>query len=548
MRKASDRRSKFLIIVLFVLCGAMEVVNSRMSAMGIATVPVFGLEITASGIKGIIQAAVSLLSVLMVCIEYKMGRLLACIGQVIATINMITVILRMKEWGILPGLIFTLVTIVSVLIIANQFEKLEKASVTDDVTMLMNRPGFMEETAHRIDRKNLGYVAFVQIKDFRSINDNLGHAYGDLALKIIADRIKAVVGDSGTVCRLDGTEFAIAFSPIDGVKEICYEVIRSIGQKITLEHNDTSVNWYLGAFIGVATYGSDSEDVDVLMKYADIAMYTAAYENKERVCFFNIDIEHDALRREEIQRITQDSLENDYFYLVYQPQFVTDNHELRGFETLLRCKLPDGTFIPPADFIEAAEMSELIVDIDDYVLRRAMTEFKDVVMNSPKHFMLSINVSAKSMASVGFSERIKAIISETGFPAERLEIEITEYSFAHSHEQTFLNVIDLRDIGVKVALDDFGTGYTSLAQLLKLPITLVKIDKSLIDGVEQSRVNRDFVDSVIYMGHLMGCEVIAEGVENEAQLNLLREHKCDYIQGYVWSRPLDYPIAIELTR
>ncbi len=275
-------------------------------------------------------------------------------------------------------------------------------------------------------------------------------------------------------------------------------------------------------------------------------MYNAVYDNKERVCFFDINIENDALRREEIQRITKDSLENDYFYLVYQPQFVAENHTLRGYETLLRCKLPDGTFIPPSEFIPAAEMSELIIDIDDYVLRRAMNEFVDVVKRSSKKFTLSINVSAKSMASAGFADKLKGIIEQTGFPADQLEIEITEYSFSESEEKTFANINALRDMGIQIALDDFGTGYTSLSQLLKLPITLLKIDKSLIDDIEQSRLDRDFVDSVIYMGHLMGCEVISEGVESEGQLKMLRAHNCDYIQGYVWSKPLEYADAVAL--
>lgn len=548
MKKAKDRKWIFLIWVLFFICGGLEVFNNRMSAMGIATVRVGDVDIVASSIKGIIQSLVSVLSIGMVCIHYKTGRMLACIGQTMALISMTLAIVRLREFAILPGIVFAVVTIISVLIIASQLAKLEKASITDDITGLRNRQGFMDETAYRIEKKILGYVAFVQLKDFRNINDNLGHAYGDTALKIIAQRIQEVVGEDGTVCRLDGTEFAIAFSPNIDVKKICYDVINSIGQKITLVHNDTEVNWYLNAYVGVAMYGADSEDVNVLMKYADIAMYNAVFDNKERVCAFNIEIENEALHREEIQRITKDSLENDYFYLVYQPQFVTENHDLRGFETLLRCKLPDGTFIPPSDFIPAAEMSELIVDIDDYVLNRAMNEFVDVMRKSPKEFTLSINVSAKSMASVGFADRLKEMVAKVGFPAQQLEIEITEYSFSESHEQTLMNINALREVGIQIALDDFGTGYTSLSQLLKLPITLLKIDKTLIDDIEQSRVDRDFVDSVIYMGHLMGCDVISEGVESEGQLKMLRAHNCDFIQGYIWSKPLEYAAAVELTK
>lgn len=548
MKKIAEQRKILFICILFVLTGALSASNARMGAMQLKSVDLFGREIGVSSVQGVLQALISLMCIVMVCLEYKLGRLMACIGLGISMGAMLLNIIVRHQLSILPGLIFSMVTVLSLLIIASQIERMEKASITDDITGLKNRHGFMKDATSRIARKNLGYLAFVQLKDFRNINDNLGHSYGDKALKIVADRIVEAVGNNGTVCRLDGTEYAVSLSAGVDVESICNSIVESANKRITLEQNDAEVNFYVNTYVGVATYGTDSADIDQLMKYADIAMYDAMHDTKKRVCFFTRELEGEALRRDEIQRITKDSLENDYFYLVYQPQYVTENHELRGFETLLRCKLPDGTIIAPSEFIPIAEKSELIVDIDEYVMRRAMHEFADVVMRSPKHFMISVNVSAKSMSGVGFAEKVRKILEETGFPAERLEIEITEYSFAKSHEQTFLNVIDLRDMGIKVALDDFGTGYTSLSQLLKLPITLVKIDKTLIDDIVDSRVNRDFVDSVIYMGHLIGCEVISEGVESESQLNVLRDHKCDYIQGFVWSKPVAYKAAVEMTK
>ena len=250
----------------------------------------------------------------------------------------------------------------------------------------------------------------------------------------------------------------------------------------------------------------------------------------------------------EAEKLILESIKNDYFYLVYQPQYEISNKKLRGFETLIRCKKPDGTIVSPGFYIPVAERSNLILEIDDYVLKRAMTEFKPILDQLTKKVTISVNVSAKNISKENFAEKIEKLISETEFPSECLEIEITEYSLAESMENTIRNIKQLRAMGVQIALDDFGTGYTSIAQLMNLPINLLKIDKSLIDDIEENQRNRDLVDSVIYMGHIMNCEVISEGVETENQLKLLNEHNCDFVQGYVWGKPMAYDDAIVLSK
>ena len=184
--------------------------------------------------------------------------------------------------------------------------------------------------------------------------------------------------------------------------------------------------------------------------------------------------------------------------------------------------------------------------IDDFVLHTAIKEFKPVVENLDNDIIISINISAKTMGSKDFISRLSKIIEETHFPTENLELEITEYSFAESMETTITIIKALHEMGIKIALDDFGTGYTSIKQLMTLPINILKVDKSLIDDLESSQSMRDVVDSVIYMGHVMNCEVISEGVEKESQLEILREHKCDFIQGFVWGKPVDFEEAKKL--
>ena len=210
-------------------------------------------------------------------------------------------------------------------------------------------------------------------------------------------------------------------------------------------------------------------------------------------------------------------------------------------------KLPDGTVVSPGEFIPVAEKGEQIIRIDDYVLHRAMTEFKSIVINNNPDLILSVNVSAKNIGTLDFPDRIRGILDKTGFPAHNLEIEITEYCMVQSIKITVENIRRLRAMNIQVALDDFGTGYTSLNYLSQMPVNLLKIDKSLIDDIERSQKKCEFVNAIISMGHLMGCEVISEGVENTMQLSKLDDNNCDYVQGFVWGKPLPYEAAKALS-
>ena len=232
-----------------------------------------------------------------------------------------------------------------------------------------------------------------------------------------------------------------------------------------------------------------------------------------------------------MEGFVKEAIDNNYFYLVYQPQFYIKNKRLRGFESLIRMKLPDGTFVSPGEFIAVAEKSDLILKIDSFVLRRAMEEFKTVLLEYGECYTLSVNISAKELAIPGFANRLLEIIEKVGFPKGCLEIEITEYSLAIDSENTVENIKKISENDIKIAIDDFGTGYTSLSQLLKLPVSLLKIDKSLVDNICVDGANRDFISAVIYMGHLMECEVISEGVEQNNQLSVLKDLGCDFVQG-----------------
>ena len=226
------------------------------------------------------------------------------------------------------------------------------------------------------------------------------------------------------------------------------------------------------------------------------------------------------------------------------PQFSTAEKKLRGFETLLRLRDGEGKSLSPAEFIPAAEKNDLILEITEWVMNNALKTFAPIVKDSD--IIISVNVSSKNMESGTFVEEVKAALEKAKFPPKNLEIEVTEYCLLQSFDKTIENIKALREMGVQVALDDFGTGYSSLSYLEKLPINLLKIDKSLVDDIEKNFKSQQFVSAVIYMGHLMGCEVVCEGVESEGQLRLLKNNKSDFIQGYIWGKPMDFEKAKEL--
>ncbi|MBQ5933878.1 MAG: bifunctional diguanylate cyclase/phosphodiesterase [Lachnospiraceae bacterium] len=506
------------------------------------------MKLPATSFLGILQAMIGLMCIVMVCLDYKIGRVLAYIFTLGSIFFMFMGIIRSGEMSSLPGIYNSIITVVSVTIISLGLSKADKRAVTDFLTGLRNRRGFVTLLENSIREKKHFHVIYFEIENFRIINDNLGHKYGDLALKTVADKLREVENEDNVyVSRIGGAEFAaVVFGSIDP-ESFAAKVIEKMGTSITNVDDDFDIRLTLSIYSGISTFPDDSTNSDDLLKYADIAVFNARLgHSKNRICFFNNEMKERFFRQIELERIVKESLLKDYFYLVYQPQYEIKEKKLRGFETLIRLRLPDGTMISPGEFIPVVEKTELINRIDSYVLRRALKEAKQMVELRNKDITISINVSAKNISSNGFVDEVTNALKSSGFPPECLEIEITEYSFAEDREITIENVTRLRKLGIQIALDDFGTGYTSLSQVMHLPISLLKIDKSLIDDIENNQVNREFVDAIIYMGHLMNCEVISEGVESDEQLGLLMDHECDFIQGFVWGKPLEYDTAVKL--
>ncbi len=506
-------------------------------------------------IQGIFSALQTLTCILMVFASYKIGIVIASILSCRALVSSLMPIVRYHTLSSLPGVVSTIISFVTLLIIYSFYKKASLNSLTDYITGLRNRRSYAREMTERMNENNPLALVCVEIESFKQINNDFGMQAGDYILQQVANKFTSQLEKDDMVFTITGPTFAVVFSNVSSVDEALQKTknlvkpqpMSIVLSNSSLETGKTCMVTFAAGITFIEKPAFTRKNASAILKDAETAML-ATRNRESKVCVFDESMENAETKQKEAEFLIRESLEHDYFYLVYQPQFTTGKKKLRGFETLIRCKKPDGSIVSPGYFIPAAEKSNLIIKIDDYVLRRAMTEFKPILDSMKKGCILSINVSAKNIGSDHFAEKIKKLLDETQFPSNNLEIEITEYSFAESMETTIANIQALRALGVQIALDDFGTGYTSIAQLMKLPVNLLKIDKSLIDDIETSQTMRDMVDSVIYMGHIMNCEVISEGVENEQQLSLLKEHNCDFIQGFVWGKPQSFSDAEQLCK
>lgn len=493
-----------------------------------------------SQFNGVLMAFQFGLCLIMCNTDYKIGFRVSIILNVIATTFLLRNVIMTHDLAPIAGFFNTLIYIACFIILVNQFKKREREAITDMLTGQLNRRGLYKVLKAKTASKRPFHLIYVDIDNFKMINDNYGHSYGDLLLKEMSLRLDEIVGRNGIVTRMGGDEFVIVLNGDQDKEEVANDILLRVSDCISLTVGESTMETYLRAYAGIASFPVDSENAEDLLKYADIAMYESTKANAICAYIFDRNMESAVKKQVELEMVIKESLSNDYFYLMYQPQFALTDKKLRGFEALLRIKLPTGTVISPADFIPVAEKSDLIISIDKYVVSKAVNELKSLLSNLDKDIVISINVSAQSITRADFADYIIQKVSEAGIGYGHIEIEITEYCLVQSVETVIDNIKKLKANGIMVALDDFGTGYTSLSYLFKMPIDLLKIDKSLIDDIGKNEKNRKFVNTVISLGHLMGCEVISEGVETEEQLALLNDQKCDFIQGFVWGRPMNY--------
>lgn len=413
-------------------------------------------------------------------------------------------------------------------------EDLDKAAYTDQLTGCLNRRGLLRELAMKSEMGKEFYLIFIDLDNFKQINDTLGHEAGDeLLCDVITTWSEIQSKYPFTICRLGGDEFAIIYETKD--KEITREFITKVLRSITTLQSKFAN--YVSASAGLALYDEDTSDLQQLLSYADTAMYKAKLSGKNDYYFFDQDMYQEIMKRYLTEKDLKNALKNDTFEMLYQPQYEISSHKLVGFESLIRLKNKKGEYINTQQFINVAEKSGLIYDIDMWVMHNVMKQTRDFVILHPE-VEVSINISGKHITNKGFIESVIDSLSETKFPPKNLKIEITESSYIRHIDEAAQVVQRLKTLGIKTALDDFGTGYSSLNYLSKMAVDMLKIDKSFVDEILTKEGDKSFVDIIIKLGHLMNCKVIAEGVEDQDQLSTLAFLGCDCVQGYVWGKPI----------
>jgi diguanylate cyclase (GGDEF)-like protein/PAS domain S-box-containing protein len=419
--------------------------------------------------------------------------------------------------------------------------RIELQANFDTLTGLANRSLLNDRLSQAI-RAASGYgtrlaVAFVDLDRFKYINDSLGHHVGDELLRAMANRLKATVRDSDTVARLGGDEFVLLInghSDLESIATVLERMLAEISQPWTIPQGDFNVT----CSIGVALYPDDGTTAETLLKHADSAMYRAKEKGRNNFQFFTAELNALITERLELENKLRRALEREQFTLTYQPRVDMRTRKIVGVEALLRWHLPEQEYVEPSRFIPVAEEIGLIVPIGKWVLRTACMQARAWLDQALPEVIMSVNVSARQFRQDNLVETIADVLRETGLPPRCLEIEITESTVMHDAEQ-FISMLDeLSELGVQIALDDFGTGYSSLSYLKRFPVDRLKVDRSFVQDIATDADDATIVRTIIALGHNLGLKVVAEGVENELQIEYLQANGCDEMQGYYFGKPM----------
>jgi len=419
--------------------------------------------------------------------------------------------------------------------------KINKLKFYDILTDIPNRRLFISTLESEIikgkDKKVKFAVLFIDLDNFKEINDTLGHDYGDELLKKVSISLKASIRPGDLVSRVGGDEFFILMKNIEdytAISNLCEKLLGILSCEISIAGKQV----YTSASIGITVFPDDGCQSNMLLKNADTAMYSAKYNGKAKYSFFNKNMSDIVVRRVEIEKGLRHALENDEFEIYYQPQIDIINNKIKGFEALLRWNNSELGKISPSEFIPVAEKSGLIIPMGDWIIRTVYLQNNLWKSKGYIYDTIAVNLSAVQLQNDKFEENLKRIISETKVNARFVELEITESILMKDFEKSVKLLTEIRSLGINIALDDFGTGYSSLSYLKQLPINTLKIDKSFIDNIVTNEREKAIVDGIIQLAQKIDLDVIAEGVETREQIKLLQSMGCNQIQGYYFSRPL----------
>jgi len=419
--------------------------------------------------------------------------------------------------------------------------EVEHLAYYDTLTDLPNRLLFEDRVAQALtlaqrNRQILGTL-FLALDRFKKINDTLGHAVGDLLLKDVAERVKQCVSESDTVARFDGEEFAILLTQVTGTADLV-EISRSINETLKPSFLLEGQEIYVTASIGISLFPFDGEDLGTLLKNAGAALYRAKMQGGNDYQFYTSDMNARALKRLALESSLRRAVENEEFVIHYQPQIEMESRKIVGAEALVRWQHPKFGLLAPAEFIPMAEDTGLILLLGACVLRTACVEARSWQQAGCADLRIAVNVSARQFQDKNLPDTVVQILKETGLDSASLELELTESSIMQNPESAVKTMTELREMGVKISIDDFGTGYSSLGYLKRLPIDILKLDRSFVNGATTDPDDAALVMAIISLAHNLKLRVIAEGVETEEHVRFLRLLKCDGAQGYLFGKPM----------
>jgi len=420
-------------------------------------------------------------------------------------------------------------------------QQLEHQAYHDTLTGLANRITFDDhlglamEQAKRYRRRLA--VLFLDLDRFKVINDTLGHAVGDKLLIEVAQRFRACLRASDTLARLGGDEFAVLLTETrhdEDAAEVAQKLIAALVDPISID----GYSLHVTTSIGISLYPEDGDRADTILKNADTAMYRSKDQGRNRHSFFSADMNTRTARRLALENKLRGAIREGLFTIHYQPRFAANSLDLVGVEALVRWNDEAEGAIGPAEFIPLAEECGLIAAIDEWVLETACNEVLQWFDGQTPAIRLAINLSPAQFIREDLHEVIAAILDRTGFPGERLELEITESLFGPNSADPCAILENLRDLDIELSIDDFGTAYSSLSRLKQLPLHTLKIDQSFIRDLGKDPDDETLVRTIITMAHNLNLKVVAEGVETELQYRFVQQHGCDEIQGFLFGRPV----------
>lgn len=541
-------------LFIYILASVLITIVSRSDG----TMLINGNRIPLSAFAGVFSS-LSNICIIMLVISYgTLGFVTSLVMMLLQFPVILTSILKHNIVGNIPGIFsntFSIIVSIAIFVNKKRNEKLRvrmaEQAITDRLTGLPNRFACSELFRELIGSQTKFVVVSIDINNFKNINDTMGFDIGNKVLTGIAMLWKNIAesGASGTndfVARLSGDEFAIIIRDYKSEKDI-ETAIKKYESSLSNKLNVDGYDLYITASFGYAEYPTDADNIDNLFTFADAAMTELKRANSsEHILRYSPDI----LKLErtlEIEHKIRTALEKDNVIFNLQPQYDME-HKLRGFEALARMKDENGDFISPGEFIPVAEKVGLVDKLDGAVFRKSSEFFGELLRKYDLDIILSVNVSVRHLMKKDFIEEIKSILQNSNIPPKNLEIEITESIMIDSVDKALQVINAIEEMGVQIAIDDFGTGYSSLSYLNRFPANLLKIDKSFIDKMNDNDSSKQYVASIIAIGHIMGFNVISEGVEEDEQISVLKEIGCDYIQGYIWGRPLPEEQAEKLVR